>query len=135
MKNFFSVLLIGAALLVGNAFAHAQAGTLPSATATANTIPYSLPSNCTTTNPCQFQVYRCSGTCTTTSGTWTLIGTTAAQSTNYVDNTAVGGTLYSYDVEAVPSGSTTIFSGPSNVGTITTQFTPLPPTIGTITTS
>jgi hypothetical protein len=123
-------------LLAGTTSLHAQA-TLPAATPVSVTVPWSLPSNCLSTQTCQFQVYRLQGACPSTlagSTGWTLVTTTAAQVTSYKDTTVAGGTQYCYDVEAVPTGSSTVFSGPSNAGQITTLFTPNPPIIGTITT-
>ena len=110
---------------------------LPSATAPSVTIPWSLPSNCTAANSCPINVYRIQAICPTTlagSTGWTLVATTAAQATSYKDTTVASSTLYSYDVEAVPTGSTGVYSGPSNCVSITTLFTPNPPVIGTITT-
>ena len=133
MRKFLVLSLLALASVIATPTVQAQAGTLPAASATSNTIPWGLSSNCVAATPCQFQVYRCAGVCTATSGGWALLATTAAQAVSYTDSTAVGGTQYSYDVEAVPSGSTTTFSGPSNIGQITTVFTPLPPIIGTIT--
>jgi hypothetical protein len=132
MRKMIRVLFLGL-LGLSSTFLQAQAGTLPAASTTANTIPWTLPSNCTTVNTCQFQVYRCQGVCTVASTGWTLLGTTVTQAISYVDSTPSGGVQYSYDVEAVPTGSTTAFSGPSNIGQVTTVFTPLPPVIGTIT--
>lgn len=131
MKNVFYLLLL---ILLA---VPASAATLPSATPVTATVPWSLPSNCTATTTCQFQVYRCQGnstTCTTASNNWTLLATTAAQATSYTDSSVTGATQYSYDVEAVPTGSSTIFSGPSNVGQVTTLFTPTAPVLGTVTT-
>lgn len=128
MKNFVIALLVGVFAVSANAV------TLPVASPTSATIPWSLPSNCSGTNTCQFQVYRCSGSCTVADTNWNLIATTAVQATSYKDTTVAGGTQYTYDVEAVPTGSATVFSGPSNVGAITVLFTPLPPVIGIIAT-
>ena len=133
MKNFVKFLFLGLLVVTGR-MAFGQSGTLPAATPVSATVPWTLPSNCTATTSCQFQVYRCAGSCTTASTGWTLLATTAAQATSYKDTTVTGGTQYSYDVEAVPNGSTTVFSGPSNTGSITVLFTPLPPVIGVVTT-
>jgi hypothetical protein len=133
VKNILKVLICSLFIIAGT-YVHAQTTVLPSATPTSATIPWSIPSNCTATNPCQFQVYRCNGSCIATSTAWTLIATTSAQATSYKDTTVAGGTLYTYDVEAVPNGSNSVFSGPSNTGSVTTLFTPLPPIIGIITT-
>ena len=136
MKKNLLLLLCGLFMLVGTSL-HAQTATLPAATPVSVTVPWSLPSNCTSTQTCQFQVYRLQGACPgilAGSTGWTLIATTAAQAISYKDTTVAGGTQYCYDVEAVPTGSSTVFSGPSNAGQITTLFTPNPPVIGTITT-
>lgn len=136
MKNVFYLLSTGI-LAIASLSASAQSSTLPASTPVSATVPWSLPSNCTATTTCQFQVYRCQGnstTCTTTSNNWTLITTTAAQVTSYKDSSVAGATQYSYDVEAVPTGSSTVFSGPSNVGQVTTLFTPTAPVLGTVTT-
>lgn len=136
MNKVYRILAVGLLAISGLAL-HAQTGTLPVATPTSATIPFTLGSNCTTTQTCQVQVYRNTGTCPATlagSTGWTLLATTAAQATSYTDNTVVGGTQYSYDVEAVPTGSTTVFSGPSNCVSATIPFTPVAPVIGIITT-
>ena len=136
MKNVFKILMCGVIAFSANML-RAQTAVLPSATATSATIPWSLPSNCTATTTCQFQVYRFLGSCPAVlagSTGWTLVATTGSQATIYKDTTVAGGTQYCYDVEAVPTGSISVFSGPSNAGSITTLFTPLPPIIGIITT-
>lgn len=131
MNKVLRIIIVGILAMVGST---AFAATLPVVTPTSATVPWSLPSNCTAATTCQFQIYRCTGTCTASDSTWTLIATTAAQATSYKDTTVTGGTQYTYDVEAVPTGSSTVFSGPSNTGLITTLFTPLPPVIGIVTT-
>ena len=133
MKNVLCALAL-VFLATAGFSANAQSVILPAATPVSATVPWSLPSNCTATTTCQFQVYRCPGVCTTASNTWILLATTPAQATSYKDSTVTGGTQYSYDVEAVPTGSSTIFSGPSNVAQISALFTPTPPVLGTVTT-
>jgi hypothetical protein len=134
--KILKVLFLGLLLGAGQK-AFSQTGTLPPATPSSATVPWTLPSNCTAATTCQFQVYRITGVCPATlagSTGWTLIATTASQATSYVDTAVTGGTTYSYDIEAVPTGSTLILSGPSNCSTGTTPFTPQPVVIGVVTT-
>lgn len=129
------ILLLTLIALAGGGL-HAQTVALPAASSLSATVPWSLPSNCTAANACQFQVYRIQGACPATlsgSGGWTLVATTAAQAVSYKDSTVLGNTQYCYDVEAIPSGSPSVDSGPSNAGQITTAFVPAAPVIGTIT--
>jgi hypothetical protein len=132
--NPLTAVMAGLVLSVGFLIAHAQSSSLPAATPTSATIPWAAPSNCTSTNTCQYQVYRNTGACPGTlagSTGWALLTTTTGLS--YTDTSVVGGTQYSYDIEALPTGSTSVYSGPSNCGSTTIPFTPVPPVIGTIT--
>lgn len=120
--------------LLATAFANAQTVQLPSATPSSVTVPWTLPSSdpttsCTSTQQCIMSVYRQTGTCPSVlvgSTGWTLVGTSSANATQYIDNTTSPNTTYAYTVEASPVGATTTFSGPANCQSIKTPFHPAP---------
>ena len=119
-------------------------GQVPPATAHKVTLTWQAPvagstwSGCTTTAPCVYAVYRCTGdstACGTLSSTaWTEITTTTTRpsGTSYVDTVVTGGTTYTYAVETVQG---TDNSGPSNTTTATIPQTPGSPTLGPPTTA
>ena len=69
-------------------------------------VSWTAPAQCSSSNPCTFQIYRAAGTATCTVGSpgWTLIATTAQMVGSYVDNTVTGGTTVTYAIFAVLPG-------------------------------
>ncbi len=133
MKKIFAATILALAAI---ACAHPQ---VPPATTHAVNLTWTAPSStstwggCTTTAPCVYAVYRCTGTttvCGTLSSTaWTEVTTasTRPSGVSYQDLTISGGTTYSYTVETVQGNEN---SGPSNVTTATVPQTPVAPAIG-----
>lgn len=70
-----------------------------------------------------YEVERCTGVCTNVTGTWTLIGTTAADAVDFSDLNTLSATTYSYRVFASNASGR---SAPSNIATVTTKVAPLP---------
>jgi hypothetical protein len=81
-----------------------------------------------------FNIYKCPGTCTLTSGTWTkLIGSINSATLAWQDTVVTAGSTYSYYVTAYDTTGSGLYleSAPSNIytGTIpTTTTTPQFPT-------
>jgi len=67
-----------------------------------------------------YNIYRCTGTCTATSGTWSKIDTSLDISTGYLDPSSdlVANTAYPYAASTVDTHGNE--SGFSNVATVTT---------------
>ena len=120
MKKFFARFLF-VALLLGvtfpTLFASAQTGTLHGVLVSWVAPPAG-------SDPAVgYFVYRCSGTCTTSSTGWVQIDTVADLNVNYVDAASglAAGTTYSY--AAVVVDSTGDQSAFSNIATVTTPST------------
>ncbi len=133
MNKKLSVLILAlAAILPGCA-------QVPPATTHSVTLTWTAPASnsvwtgCTTTAPCVYAVYRCTGsatTCGTLSSTaWSEITTpsTRPSALTYVDIGVTGGTSYTYTVETVQLNTN---SSPSNTTTALVPQTPGSPTLG-----
>lgn len=137
MKKLSILILALAAILPGCA-------QVPPATTHSVTLTWSAPASsstwtgCTTTAPCVYAVYRCTGsatTCGTLSSTaWSEIttATTRPSGTTYADTAVTGGGVFTYAVETVQGLDN---SGPSNTTTATVPETPVAPSIGSPTVS
>lgn len=130
------VLLVLIAAALGAAVAQAQTTSLPGATSSSISVPLSG-GTCTTSSTCAGQVYYIAGACPATltgSTGWTAGPTFTEPGTASVTITSGIGpnAEYSVDVEATPTGSPAVFSGPSNCASITTPFHPAPLTVGTL---
>ncbi len=133
MKRFSILILILASALPG-------CTQVPPATTHSVSLTWTAPAassawaGCSTTAPCVYSVYRCTGTataCGTLSSTaWTEITTTTTRpsGTAYTDTNVTGGGVFTYAVETVQGPDN---SGPSNTTTATVPGTPVAPAIGT----
>ena len=139
MKKLFPLILA----LVAAIGCHGQ---VPPATTHSVKLTWTAPvasstwSGCTTTAPCVYAVYRCTGTSTscpsvpTTNTAWSEITTpsTRPSSVTYVDTGVTGGSTYTYTVETVQSNTN---SSPSNTTTAIVPQTPGSPTLSSPTTA
>lgn len=103
------ILLCFTLLLISGGLAHAQApaGNLPAHQATLTWTNPTDPSGTTITGS---NAYRCSGTCTMTSGTFAVLNSSPITgSTTYTDKTVAASTTYSYCVTDLVTLSTGSF--------------------------
>jgi hypothetical protein len=126
MKRIITGLTLALALLLaGHAQAasnlHAQSNAATATSPAFTPLSWTPSTACVSPVTCTFDVYRCIGTCTITSGTWTLITSGAADTGAYTDSTVGGIGVASYYVTDLATGngwSATPSAG-SNVATVT----------------
>ena len=100
-RELIYAIFVAAILVLISVTVKAQAATVPLPGPSHSTmVSWTAPSNCSSTTPCTFQVYRTTGTaaCTVGSPGWTFVGTTAPQVGSYSDTTVSAGTTYTYAV-------------------------------------
>jgi len=118
MKRFVPLLL---ALIAGPAFA--QTVTVPGPTTYNVALSWTAPVDstgaalCTVASPCTYNVYRVPGTTTITVGTTgaTLVNAAPVSAVTATDANVANGQTYSYAVETVQGGQTSVPSNTANV--------------------